>query len=468
VAVETPASDSSAPTTPTWIRPNFRLVAILFALALATRLAWALWLHPPGQYVFSDMGQYILRAKTLLEEGFTWGRRPLAWQSFGTHYLIALIFKVFGNKAPYVPVAVCYAFFSAVAVPLAYVLACRVLPRHWMAAAIGIVLLLWYPNIANTGFFLSEAPFLAAQLLSTYWLVRVMQEGKRALPAGLISAVCFMLRPQSAIWFVFVLLTWLVNRRRLPWVRWLHIVAIALPLVGALFFSSWRFYKHTGYAGGVAESANMNLTAGRCHNIVTQAFKTERQLEQSVRTRNTRNGRRVSVPGLRSLGHIDPRHVARLNPAMGHESIRFVGYIGDPEIHRELRRECFRRTGFIGQLRYTIGNIALQWFFAHQWPDQEPSSRWVLTISDTYRGLFQLFVLLPSLLGMGIALRQIRTRPELAIIGLQILGSILIAGIFFGDIRLRTPYDPYAMILAVLGWAWFINALIRWRRRRQA
>ncbi|HFE45871.1 MAG TPA: hypothetical protein ENJ18_10345, partial [Nannocystis exedens] len=129
-ATETRTSESTAPVFPTWIRPNLKVIAILFALALASRLAWALWLHPPGNYVFSDMGQYIRRANLLLNEGFTWGRRPLAWQSFGTHYLIALIFKIFGNKAPYVPVAVSYAFFSAVAVPLAYVLACRVLPRH--------------------------------------------------------------------------------------------------------------------------------------------------------------------------------------------------------------------------------------------------------------------------------------------------------------------------------------------------
>lgn len=456
------------PAQPSWIRPNARVLLILTVLALITRLAWALWLHPPGSYVFSDMGQYILRANTLVEEGFVWGQRHLAWQSFGTHYLIAAIFKVFGNEPPYTPVAIWYALFGAAAVPMSYVLACRVLPKAWMATTVGVVALLWYPNIANTGFFLSEAPFLLCQLLSTYWLVRVIQEGKRALPAGLISAVCFMLRPQSAIWFVFVLLTWVINVRRLPWVRWLHLAAISIPLLGALYFSNWRFSKHTGYSGGVAESANMNLTAGRCHNIVTQAFKTQRQLDASVRARNTRNGRRVSVPGLRALGRLDPRHIAHLNPAMGHESIRFVGYIGDPEIHRELRKECFRRTGFIGQLRYTIGNISLQWFFARQWPDQEPSSRWVLPISDTYRYFFMVFVLVPSLVGMGIAIRRIRERPELAIIGLQILGSIIIAGIFFGDVRLRTPYDPYALILAILGWAWIVSAVRNWRRKRRS
>jgi hypothetical protein len=460
-----PATATAADDAPRWLRPNTKLLVALTVLALVSRLAWALWLHHPGDYVFSDMGQYILRANKLVEEGFVWGQRHLAWQSFGTHYVIALIFKLFGNQPPYTPAAVCYALFGAAAVPLSYLLACRVLPKAWMATTIGVTALLWYPNLANTGFFLSEAPFLAAQLLSTYWLVRVIQEGKRALPAGLISAICFMLRPQTAIWFVFVLAVWLINRRRLPWVRWTQIAAIAIPLVAALVFSMWRFHQHTGYWAGVAESANMNFTAGRCHNIVTQAFKSQAALNHSVNTRNTRNGRRVSVPGLRALGHLDRRHVLYLNPAMGHESIRFVGYIGDPEIHRGLRKVCLERTGVIGQLRYTLGNISLQWFFARQWPDQEPSSRWVLPVSDAYRYFFQIFVLIPSLFGMGVAIRRLRTRPELAIIGFQILGSIIIAGIFFGDIRLRTPYDPYALILALLGGAWIVDAI---RTRRQA
>ena len=38
---------------------------------------------------------------------------------------------------------------------------------------------------ANVSFFLSETPFLAAQVLALYWLVVCFQEGKRAWPAGL-------------------------------------------------------------------------------------------------------------------------------------------------------------------------------------------------------------------------------------------------------------------------------------------
>lgn len=454
---------------PSWLRPDLRVVVVLAILALASRLVWVLWLHPPGDYVFSDMGQYVLRASRLVKDGFVFGDRTLAWQSFGTHYLLALFFKLFGGQPPYTAAAVLYALMGAAAVPLGYLVACRTLSRQWMAIVVGAVLLVWYPNLSTTGYFLSETPFLFFQLLATYWLCRVFQEGRPALAAGIAGGVCFMLRPQSAVFFVLVLVTWLIHVRRLPWVRARQIAGVAAPLLLALFFSLWRFAMHTGYWGGVAESANMNLTAGRCHNIVTQAFPSEEALKKSARARNTRDGRRVSVPGLRALGHLPPDHPLALRPALQHESIRFVGYIGDPFIHRKLQRACYARTGLWEQIRYTLGNISLQWYFAHQWPDQEPSARWTLRVSDWYRWAFQAIFLGPSLLGMALAIAWVRRAPTLALVGWQILGSIVIAGIFFGDIRLRTPYDPYAIILAVLAVAWVGERALRlWRRLRRA
>ena len=76
-------------------------------------------------------------------------------------------------------------------------------------------------------------------------------------------------------------------------------VSAPAPLVLMLAFSFWRFHLHTGYWGGIAENANMNFTAGRCHNIVTQAFRTQAELDASNRRNTTSDGRRVSLPGFR-------------------------------------------------------------------------------------------------------------------------------------------------------------------------
>ncbi len=443
------AAEAERPATG-WV-PDRRMLLALVVLALLTRLVWVLWIHPPADYVFSDMKKYVLRAQDLVAHGIH-SDRTLAWQSWGTHYVLALPLKLFG-KGALTAGAVTWALLAAAAVPGGYLLACRVSTRRWMPPVVGVALLLWFPNLSNSGYFLSEAPFLCFQLWSTLALVRVLQEGRGALGAGLLSAAAFAVRPQSALFFVLVLITWLINRRRLPKVRVWHLGLVAAPLLAMLAFSLWRFDYHTGQGLGVAENANMNLTAGRCHNIVTQAFRTDRHLRASKRRGNTRNGRRVSLPGFRVLARsVPPRHPLALRPAMNSETIRMVGYIGDAAAHRELRAECYRRTGWIEQARYSLVNVSLLYVIGHQWPEQSRGAKLFLPTSDVYKFVYLGLVWLPSLLGLGAALWWIARRPGLTFCAWQLLTSMTVAAVFFGTIRLRSPYDPYAMVLALEGW----------------
>jgi hypothetical protein len=434
----------------------------LTVLAVVSRLVWVLFVHPPGDYVFSDMAKYVERAQDLADNGFRWGIRPLAWQAWGTHYILAVPLWLFG-KDNMVAASIMWALMGAGAVPLGYLLATRVCRHAFMPPIVGVAMLAWHPSLSNTGYFLSETPFLFFQLWSTYWLVVLMQDGRRALGAGLVSAVAFAVRPQSALFFVLVLLTWVVNRKRFEHVRVPHLLAVALPLLLALGYAFGRFHAHTGYGPGIAENANMNLTAGRCHNIVTQAFRSEALLRRSEATGDTRKGRRVSLPGYRVLANkLPPEHPMALRPAMNSETIRFVGYIGDPEVHREIRRECYRRTGFREQVRYSVVNASLSWIYGHQWPEMERGRKRFFPAVSAYKRVFQIFVWIPSLIGVFFAIGAIRRRPELTLVAWQIVTSTTIAAIFFGSIRLRTPYDPYAIILAVEVW----GAIALWLARR--
>jgi hypothetical protein len=437
-------------------------------LALLTRLVWVLWIHPPGDYVFSDMHKYVARAQDLAEHGFRPGQRPLAWQAWGTHTLLALPLAIAGKDNLTVAAAF-WGLLGAAAVPLGYLLACRVCSRAFMPKLVGIAMLLWHPSLSNTGYFLSETPFLFFQLLSTYWLVVTLQDGRRALGAGLASAVAFAVRPQSAMFFVLVLVTWLVHRKRLPHVSPRHLGMVAAPLLLMLAFSVWRFHAHTDRWMGLAENANMNLTAGRCHNIVTQAFATPHAKARSERRNNTRDGRRVSLPGYRTVAKKLPAdHPLALRPALQSETIRFVGYIGDPEIHKEIRRACYARTGTLEQVRYSLVNASLLWFIGHQWPEIEKNRRTFYPVVAVYRRIYQVVLWLPSLIGIGWALSRIRRHPALALCAWQLVTSITVAAIFFGAIRLRTPYDPYAMILAVEIWTLVVLWLWGLRHRRRA
>ncbi|HXL42501.1 MAG TPA: hypothetical protein VN960_00415 [Gaiellaceae bacterium] len=58
------------------------------------RLVWVLVLHPPFDYLYSDMGGYVGRAMHLVETGSL--ERYDAFYPPGVHLLLAGIFKAFG------------------------------------------------------------------------------------------------------------------------------------------------------------------------------------------------------------------------------------------------------------------------------------------------------------------------------------------------------------------------------------
>jgi hypothetical protein len=435
-----------------WARPwtalERRWFLVLLGFALATRLVWVLWIHPPAAYVFSDMEKYVQRAQHLAEHGLLQGHRAMAWQVWGTHYLLAVPLLVFGKTALWA-CALLNGLLATAAVPLGYLLARRLDARPWFAPVVGACMALWYPHLSLAGFFLSETPFLCFQLAATYGLVVVLQEGRGAWWAGLAAAAAFAIRPQVAIFLAAVFFLVVSRWRSLP-VRPRHLVAVGVPLAAVFAFSLGRFWFHTGYLGGIAENANMNFTAGRCHNIVTQAFATEADLERSNRAGSTRDGRRVALPGFRTLLESYPaEHPLALRPALGSDTVKFVGYIGDPRIHDEIQQRCLAATGTLEQLRYAVVNVMLSWFVARPWPEMERDRQWFLPPADAFRRLFQVVFWLPSLVGIGWALRVARRRPELLLPAFQLLSMMVTAALFFGDIRLRTPYDPYAFILAL-------------------
>ncbi|MFY0537564.1 hypothetical protein [Nannocystis pusilla] len=82
--------------------------------------------------------------------------------------------------------ALLWGLLGAASVPLAYLLACRVLRERWQARTAGIAALLWFPNLSTTGFFLSETPFCARSCCrcTGWWCAsrRAGAPGRRAWP----------------------------------------------------------------------------------------------------------------------------------------------------------------------------------------------------------------------------------------------------------------------------------------------
>ena len=234
----------------------------------------------------------------------------------------------------------------------------------------------------------------------------------------------------------------------------------AAPLLAVLLVSMARVRVYTGEFRGVAENGHMNLTAGRCHNIVTRAFSTPEALDSFRETGKPRPDRRISLPGFRALGREGPDHPLALRPAMGGEAIDLVGYVGDPEVHREIRRRCYAATGVAEQLRYSVSNVALLWFVARPWPESsDHAAPQMLPMAITGRDLaaaltpLGLFGMILALFGWAaprgapLELAEHTRRAGLGLCALQLASLLLVAALIFGTPRLRTPYDPFLLIL---------------------
>ncbi len=426
-------------------------------MALLSRLIWVGWVHPPGETIYSDMARYTERATLVLKGGDQAGMRSMAWQSWGTHALLAVCMKLFGQEAPWWGTGMVWGLMSAGSVVMSYRLACWGFDPQGRtsqaARGVGWLALFWYPHLAGAGYFLSETPFMLALLVLTEGCAAMWRGESAQVRTALAAASCVALRPQSLVFMGLALLVWFLATRREGGTRARagQLALVSAAVVATLAFSSWRFHHYTGYWGGVAEAANMNLTAGRCHNIVTQAFPSEASMKRSASIGNTRDGRRVSLPGFRILHSTGNGHPLALGPALGGETIRFVGSIGDPEAHREIRKRCYEATGVLGQLRYGVVNLSLLWVLNVQWPDAADSDapRWQLGLSQAFGWIFFLVLWLPSCVGIWRAWRARRDEPVLWLCALQLLGLFAIAATFFGTIRVRSPYDPYAFVLGI-------------------
>ncbi|GEM_PF-1014119 len=453
----------------------------LLAAAIVTRGVWVIWVHPPREALFSDMAHYLHRARLIADAGLPGPgpTRDLVWQPWGTHALLALPLLVFGDGPVALAVAEgLWAVCAALTVALGYGLGRRALAvfgpeRRWPARALGLALLAWLPLLSHAGYFSSEAPFTCALLALTLGLGRLIETGRGAAWTGLAGALAFCLRPQVGVFLGLSAGLWAYDRLRARPGSWSRRVcapqalAFALPLALVVAVSAVRMRVHAGHWGGVSESATMNLTAGRCHNIVTHAFPTP-EARAASEAGEAGLGQRVSLPGFRALERLGETHPLGLRPALGGETLAFVGPLGDPEIHRGLRAQCRAATGLGGQLRYATTHVAMLWTLARPWPESgDHGAPWLLPASQKWRRAAAWIAPL-AVSGLGLGLmnwmgwtarrpkRAWRDRPEYARVGaglaaLQLISLVIVAALFFGSPRLRAPYDPYLLLGFLLG-----------------
>ncbi|HFE46846.1 MAG TPA: phospholipid carrier-dependent glycosyltransferase [Nannocystis exedens] len=416
-----------------WLRRN-RWLIVIAVVALVIRLHWNLEVHPIGDYIGSDMRGYNSRAEQFLAEPFK-PREYHAFFPYGTHYLVALLKAIFG-KENFPAIASCYALMGTLVVIFSYQIAALVSKRRWLPPAVGLFLAFDYPLISLGGYMLSEIPMAVFATLATIYLLKLVRDGKSryALATGVAVSLATIMRPQILLSIALFGLAWLAYRKTaFSRVKFRHLLYAGLPLALTLAFSSWRVQHHTGRRGLISENGTFNQVFGHCHAKMITA-----------KGKSTIKFGPPPLIQLHNRAKKHPKAFVKLDPAISPE-LHFKGYIADKKKLKGFLRECWKRRGLRGQIKYTSINAILLVAYNTMWPD---SGRGAWRETAKWWGTQHLYYLtLPAILGMLTIFRR-KTAGRHGILAIHLWALLFTAAIFFGDARLRGPYDPFIVILA--------------------
>jgi 4-amino-4-deoxy-L-arabinose transferase-like glycosyltransferase len=415
------------------------------------RLVWNLAIHRPLDFGFSDMGGYLERARTSIEHPDE-PRGYFALFPWGTHWLLSLSMRAFG-KDNGAAIGVLYAILGALAVAYGFALARRLTRRVWVARAVGAVLAVYYPWISLGGYTLSEPPFTLFLCATAYHGLDYADRGRARdawLSGGMLAAGA-VFRPQILAALPLYALHLLLRRQ--AWRR-LHlrvlVPAVAAPLAVVIVVSAARMRFHTGRYGFIAGNGPLNYAFGRCHATSITARAPDRVSGYSP----------PSLGALAGYGASHPHSFFQLDPALD-RNITVAGHIWEAEPFQALAQRCVQATGPARQARYAVAHVALLWFFDSIWPDTgQPAFRRPMEIS---LGVHNLLILPAALVAMGLAFRRRHARTML--LAVHVWALLVVAMVYFGDTRLRAPYDGILITLAAVTYA-SIPGAIRRRRSR--
>jgi hypothetical protein len=422
--------------------------------ALAVRLGWNLAVHRPLDYAFSDMGGYLERAQTSIDFPHE-PRGYFALFPWGTHWLLSLIKRAFGRDNG-TAVGVVYAVVGALAVAYGFALARRFTRSPRLARVVGVVLVFYYPWISLGGYVLSEPPFTLFLGATALHGLAYADRGRArdAWLFGLALAAGAIFRPQILAALPLYGLHALARRRAWHGLRPRVIVpAIAAPLAVVLVVSAWRTHFHTGKYGFIAGNGPLNYAFGRCHATSISAVAPDRRSGYSPPSLGALAARDASAPG--SFVGLDPAR---------EKSITVAGHIWEAEPFDTLAADCVRRTGPVRQARYAAVHLVLLWFYDTMWPDAgQPGFGPAMAFAQ---GVHDIAVLPAAMAAVAGAFRRRRARTML--LALHLLALMGVAMIYFGDTRLRAPYDGILIVLAATTYAAVPRELRRRRPRPSA
>jgi 4-amino-4-deoxy-L-arabinose transferase-like glycosyltransferase len=395
-------------------------------MALATVLAggivrifWGLVVHPPFDYLYSDMGAYVERAQRLaMGAGL---QRYDAFFPPGTHILLAAPMALFGTqRAGLWAAAVLWCALSA-AIPLFAWRLARLLLTPAAAALTALFCAFWPLYVTYGGYFTSETPslaFLLASLWAGYRAARLsgIPAGMLGLAGGLLGGVAVANRPQLILNLAVLVVPLLFRLRRQALTG--IVAGSALILAGTALYNSAAAGKPTG----LSENAGLNFWMGQCdvHDVTTTdpAKNITYTFSNPVWAQLERGG-----------------------------SYYFEGYlVWDQGFFFDMGLRCVERDG-LGHARVIARNVLNMGATTVPWPQvNEDGQLRVVQLTNLAYSLLLPFI---GVYSTSVIIRRRasgRWSGE-AVMLLQLACVLVVAIFFFGDPRVRSTYDVFGLAL---------------------
>lgn len=493
-------------------------VIVIALLALATRLCWNLVVHPPREYVYSDMQGYYARAEDLVKQPLTATHDYLSFYPWGTHAFLGVVKWLFIRPgacprdaangiapAACAPMDIGLAVLGALGVFYTTLLARRLTRGgdgahlspgallgargRWVYVPIGLLACFYYPFLSQTGYYLSEGPFFAGLAATTYHGLRLADLGKRrdALLFGLFAGLTAIVRPQVLLSLVFFGLLWLFRRRRLRGATPGRLALAAAPLVAILAFSAVRTTRHIRAhhpreLALVSTNDALNYAFGRCHPVAIEAkapgyrsFFGPPSLGSLNASARSRKAAGLFVP-LELAPAYPPDTTCDLNKKRKEKKeplepcLLIEGRMWDRDVLSALADRCVAKTGLGRQAYYALTHVVLGFGFNVVWPDsgQKLKETRLFGISIfTGRPMMLAFqtgfgAAIVPFAAIGCFLGFTRRRAREGVLAMHVWATIVVSMIYFGETRLRTPYDFVLMILGVD----VLARVLRWAGRK--
>lgn len=398
-------------------------IALASILAGAViRAIWGLVIHPPVDFVYSDMGEYVERAQRLATGGTLW--RIDAFHPPGTHMLLAAPMKLFGTgSAGLWAGAVLWCVLSSLVPLFAWRLA-RLLLTPTAAALSAVFCAFWPLHISYGAYFTSETPSLAFMVAALWAGYRASREpGKLSyglgLLAGMLGGAAIANRSQWILNLVVLAVPLLIHLRR-------QAAALANIVIGSIVVLGAVLLHNSAVADkftGVSENGGLNFWMGHC----------------DVRAVTTTDPRQnvyyfSSLPAANQLGRGG--------------TYSFEGHFAwDQSFFYDMGLQCIRRDG-LGHIRILTRNTLDMTATTTPWPqvDNENKQRSVVQASNLVYSLLLPWIVIESVL--LIRRRRAAGQPSGEMVMLAHLACVvLVAVLYFGDPRLRIPYDVFGLSL---------------------